>query len=153
MVSFKGKSEPTTSRIFLNEKKDLDLMVILNTSFHTSTQETCPSAFNQTWGPWFHPWTVHWKGGNYSSILLNVHVHCCNHMLEFQIQRMLKENETEMFLVAYPRVDVHKPSLSLCVLVESVWLGPVPGVKWCPHLYEMERGSLWGTLWALVWGL
>ena len=27
---------------------------------------------------------------------------------------MLKENETGIFLVAYPRVYVHKPSVSLC---------------------------------------
>ena len=53
---------------------------------HSRAQTMKPghSASSQVRGPWYHPWRRHSKGGNYNSMLLNIHVNRWNHRLAIQ---------------------------------------------------------------------
>ena len=82
MVYLRAASEPTTSSLFLNVKKDSCLIAILNMSSQNTKTEHMPLCLQPSTKPQCHHRSRHSKGGNYNSILLNVHVNSWKHMLD-----------------------------------------------------------------------
>ena len=149
MVYLKGISEQTTSCFFPTCEKTRANCPFVKLNSRAQTTETCPTAFNQVWGPRHHPWKRHSKGGNYNSSLLNIHIITWNHKIANQ-KRIFAKNEAGIFLVDISQMEIHKLCLFGCWLL-LWWLGALPAGLWYPKLSGRKGVSLfWPSMSPVV---